>query len=63
MIKSVICDRCGKEIHQTELILLSTADSPAAMLHTVGADGATNSYIDLCPECLKSFHEWMSGKD
>ena len=63
MIKSVTCDRCGKEIQKSELLLLSTVDSPAAMLHTVGADGTTNGYIDLCPDCLKSFHEWMNGKD
>lgn len=43
------CDRCGREFGRLNGILFAVCGF------------ATKSYIDLCPECLKSFKEWLQA--
>lgn len=61
MIVKVICDRCGKEVNDLdkERVLFAAVSKKAAMIHIPKIDGDENCYIDLCPKCAKSFHEWM----
>lgn len=64
MIKTVICDRCKKEIEdgKKQRVLYSAVSAKVGILHIPNADGEENCYIDLCQECVKDFHKWMDFK-
>ena len=65
MIKTIICDRCLRQIEPEQTERVGLMDGPAAsIVHIPGYDGGfseTFSYIDFCPSCRKAFEKWMEG--
>ncbi len=47
------CDRCNKFYERTKNNVGITAISVEY------ADSYRTSYYDLCPDCVKEFHEWF----
>ena len=45
------CDRCGREFGSLKGIFFSSYVF------------SIQKYIDLCPECTKSFKRWLKGKE
>ena len=54
------CDRCGKLYEQYNL--LNSKKNPHGIM-TLNLDGQRRYYghdaMDLCPECMKEFREWL----
>lgn len=63
MIKTILCDRCGEEIGESEAArALFSSALPANISHAVASDSFAeeNAFIDLCPRCVMAFHKWMA---
>lgn len=57
---TVLCDRCGKEIHSYDIKISSARID----LWGVGElRGSPGQRIDLCEECYQKFINFMEGSD
>ncbi|MBP5671160.1 MAG: HTH domain-containing protein [Victivallales bacterium] len=50
-MKKTICDKCGKELRESE----------ALELYIDGFRDAPEEYFDLCPECREKLLDWLAG--
>lgn len=48
------CDRCSKFYDEPE-----EDDTGIIAISVKWADNYKSGYYDLCPECVKEFHEWF----
>ena len=67
MIKTVVCDRCRKEIPSEDATRMGAVQTNSVgLVHIPGYDGEfgdTFAYIDLCPICSQKFNAWMKGEE
>ena len=53
MSRACKCDRCNK------LYEIPNDDCAIAAISVKYVDTYNSKYYDLCPECVKEFHEWF----
>lgn len=53
MSRACKCDRCNK------LYEILNDDCAITGISVKYADGYHSSYYNLCPDCVKEFHEWF----